>query len=399
MKVASAKEKKSVSAIIEELFSQREHRPLRQSAPHGSLLPNNKPSAKELQKAIADSVAQHLLTSSEWIADAISNIELYRYGESIFGDRIHHFEEEKKFLAEKFTPWLIKRILWHVGNGKNVRLVIDSGTTLNALFPLVARALRREAERFPNLNNLVILTNNVAGAECYMHFSRIPENALTPFGSETVQTLSDYIRCKLLPGTIQTRYVALIGKDTNEALLAEKAQADEAVFIGLIAGNWIRIDKERRYPIPLAREDGQVGFKETMVRVCDELYLPSPLGKLFVYHSLGEINDGLLKRGSPRYREVSIEEDKIRKINLVSTCRPNKRNILFTHSECVRTAYGISCLDEDGLPNSNTAIQDMLATVFRFDKWADLERKHQIQIEFPHDYTQEELFMGTFFSV
>src|SRR5262245_60726978 len=92
--------------------------------------PRSRPTTKQLQQEIANSVARHLQQNQEWINGVILDAQLYREGESIFGDRIAHFLEEKQLLAELFIRWLLKRVLRYLKQGRRVVLVIDSGTGL-----------------------------------------------------------------------------------------------------------------------------------------------------------------------------------------------------------------------------------------------------------------------------
>jgi hypothetical protein len=365
------------------------------------LEPHSRPTTKQLRQEIANSIARHLQENQDWINEVILDSELYREGESVFGDRIDHFLEEKQFLAARFTPWLLKRVLWHLKQDRSVIVVVDSGTSLYWIFRQLGPQLLSLIPKEPLLEKLVLMTNNIPGVDYYMTISRL--KPLTLPGSPGKVRLSDYVICKLLTGTVLTKYAAVNGRDTEIELRLQRKHARDAVFIGLLAGNWIHLHSpEPHYPSPLASGRDQVPFKKKLIDICDELYLPVPLGKIFLSSNVEEINRRLSNREGrdeerDPYGDVPVSEDKKHRIKLISTTRPSGQ-LLYTHSEVVRKIYlGRPGSTYDSFVSSE--IQKVPAMLFHFDGLANRSLAEQLEIEFPHGYTRDPDFMKEYFSV
>lgn len=100
------------------------------------------------------------------------------------------------------------------------------------------------------------------------------------------------IKCHLLPGVPLPIYSTVTGLETNEALerLRKKA-GDNAFFIGLVTGNWIRLRRsDPPCPVPLARGLGHRKFKQVLINQSDEVYVVTPLGKILVKVPPDEVN-------------------------------------------------------------------------------------------------------------
>jgi Ribbon-helix-helix protein, copG family len=357
--------------------------------------------AEQLRKIIATNIADHLLRNQGWITEAILDTQLYREGESVFGNRIDHFVDEKRFLAAEFTPWLVDRILSELKRGSKVFLVVDSGTTLYFFFRHLENELISRAERERGLENLVIITNNIAGVDSYMTISRL--HKFQPFGVSRRVSLSDFVTCKLLTGDVFTKYAAVTGEDTDRNLDLLRRGAQSAVFIGLVVGHWIWFDhKQQRYPTPLARGRGQVSFKQALMEACDELFLLSPLGKIFLNCTIEEINAGLKNRSggdeeNKPYEPANVPGHRTTRIKLVSTTRSDNR-ILYTHGERVK-AFCSPVVERVQDQAANTPIEDLKHLMLRFEPRVADSTQTAIDAEFPHEQTHDPEFMRKFFAV
>jgi hypothetical protein len=189
----------------------------------------------------------------------------------------------------------------------------------------------------------------------------------------------------------------------NEEIPLEKREPfKEPVFIGLVVGNWIRIsDVGLRHPIPLAREHprhGHVQFKEQMIAVSDELYVLSPLGKLFVGKTMDDVDRGLKMSGRQKYRGVPIDPKKERAMKLVSMTRPDG-NPLDKHSiKITALAQEVNEEIQKRFIEEND-IDKVPWILFPFDNLTGRSPKDQMEIEFPHRNTRHEEFLEEFFSV
>src|ERR1017187_9713189 len=368
------------------------------------LEPRSHPTMKQLREEIANSVARHLQENHDWINDVILDAQPYREGESIFGDRIDHFVEEKQFLAARFTSWLLKRILSYLRQGRQVVLVLDSGTTLYWIFRQLGPQLLNLAPKEPLLERLLLVTNNIPCVDFYMTISRL-KPFKRPDSAEEVG-LSDYINCKLLTGTVLAKYAAVTGNDTEKELEQQRAEFPDALFIGLVAGNWNRIDSRGpHHAIPLARGRGHGPFKKTLIKICDEIYVPAPLGKIFLTPGVDEVNHALgygegQGEDQAPYLEVPVsgdDYDKTACVKLVSTLRPSGQ-LLYTHSEIVKKTY-LARPDTNYEVFLTSNIEDIPVMLFQFDGLANRSLQKQVEIEFPHTSTRDPAFMQEYFSV
>jgi hypothetical protein len=397
IKEASRNEQKSVNKYIEDVIEACLTDKARSRVADRPL------SIQDVRQILTDRIAAYLVKSNDWIADALLDIQLYREAESTFGERIHHFEAEKKHLAEKFVPLLIKRILRILKSGTKVFLVIDSGTTTYWVFRQLEKELIRVGqEEDPTLRGLVIISNNMAGVHSYMAFSNL-KKTFVPKEESQKTTLSDFVACKVLTGRVLTDYAALTGDDTESALAEQRSDNQDAVFMGVVVGNWIQLPKgPSPHPVPLARDHQlhrHLEFKAKVIEVCNEVYVLSPLGKLFVNCSLVQINEGLQMSGrhAAAYRGVPVAAEKQNALKLVSTTRPSRTNVLFAHSSRVETLFPKENEELFRSFEEETDIEAVPSVLFEFDQLSALPADEQRKIEFPHEYTRQEGFMREFF--
>ncbi len=379
-----------------------------------------------VHKILGEGIARFLIKSREWVSEAILDIHLYKEAESIFGERILHFAEEKRFIAENFIPLLLKRVLRLLNQGRRVVLVVDSGTTTYWAFRQLERDLIEIAEKEdPIIKNLMIITNNLAGIESYVTFSRLNPFTLKGETSQTKTTISECVECKVLIGRVLPAYAALTGQETEAALADQKdalvkqekmawermagqiasgqtKEFRQPVFIGLVVGNWIRIhDAGLHHPIPLAREHTlhrHVQFKEQMIRVCDELYVLAPCGKIFVGKTMEDVNRGLEMSGRTNYLGVPIDQTKEKAMKLVSTIRPD--GCLLTKHSTKLSGLASEMTDEIRKRFvEEDDIEKVPWMLFPFNYLTGMTQDRQKEIEFPHRNTRTPKFLEEFFSV
>ena len=347
---------------------------------------------KEVQQSLVDAITKVLHTDTEWLTSALLNAEAARYEASLVGERTRHYKAEKSALAERFTPWLLSRAIGYINSGRQVRLIIDSGSGTLAFFKSLGTALRHAISRdHVDFNGLEIVTNNIAGAEAYMHYSRIEEHKLFISGSHIL--LSDYVPCHLLPGCVAAEYACCLGRDTIAAVDALKqGNHNQTLSIGLLAANWVRI--EGRTPRPLVHNPDQIEFKRYLLDVSDECYIPVPTAKIFLNRSVDTINTSFSGLTHRPYSEV----ESTRHATLVTSVRPST-DILFPFSEMLKAAYGCPSIKMGENPIATTTPIDVPAFLYEFEHSPVLDEESQIAVEFPHPYAQSRTFIRKFFFV
>lgn len=276
-------------------------------------------------------IYQKLKDDPSWAETALEKASLGEFSGTIFGKRIEEYKEEKKFIADRFIPILWKRIRYLIDKKKyHVYIFIDSGSTLFHLFRYIGRQITNSYDAnedwIKNRKMLTIITNNVPGITDLMRTAR--PHGMSPYSHVNTQ-------CMLLPGETLPAYWAVTGKETIEAIeeYANKAkQQRPAVIISITTGNWIRVRRSApACPNPIAFGDGHVDVKNKLIEVSNEIYVLSPLGKIFYNKPRKELIEGLelCKRDDERaagpFEEVWIDDQKAHNVKLVSTSRePNR---------------------------------------------------------------------------
>ena len=227
-----------------------------------------------------------MVNDPSWAHRALEAAKLLPYKDTLFGERTQHFKEEKEELATRFTPHLIKRCEALIEEGRrHVYLLIDAGTTLYPFFRIIGQETSKLWQRGEKwLEYLHLATNNLPGVEQLMLTGR-----QTQYGRYSKLAIED---CQLLPGVPLPIFASVAGEQTNEAILNLRRQAlakgdsDQPVFISLVVGNWIRIRRTTpRCPVPMARGIEHLKVKDTLIHIADEIFVISPLGKIFVNQS------------------------------------------------------------------------------------------------------------------
>ena len=364
----------------------------------------------EIRKHIVEAVASNLRTHTEWAQHTVQDMLLLAEGGSVFAERMEHFLDEKRYLANQLVPWLIERILFLLRGDLRIYLVIDSGTSLYWVFRVLDEKLREHLATDDKtrdlLKRLVILTNNTAGSFSYIAASNADrsDNSRLGGGKKGV-VLADHIKCQVLGGEIVTRYAATLGPETVTSLrrARENAPDSDVKFIGLLAGQWVRLDEKDHHPIALARGFGQSAFKREMLLHCDEVILISPLAKIF-HRPYAEICEGLCNDvsgksyvdvGEVDKSELSAEETQYwtdhwetfqtrsQAVRLVTTFRTKPDQALYAHSGRLQQLFGRWA--EPTQQSAHTDFSSLPHFHCRFDLPFGLnEWKEQCEIEFPH---------------
>lgn len=342
---------------------------------------------------IAKHIADFMTEDPHWAYRALEGAKLLPYTDTLFGERSKHFREEKAELAGRFTPYLLKRCETLITkHDRDVWLFVDAGTTLYHVFDIIGKETARLwQQREKWIDRFHLATNNLPGIEKLIQTGRKIPNA-----RYSGLAIDD---CRLLPGIPVPIFSAVAGSLTEDAIHSIKAQykdnPEKAVILSLVVGNWVRIRNTLpRCPVPMARGKQHLRVKQSFVEVSDEIYVISPLGKVFVDYSNQEVNSALGYKPNftdledAPYEEVDIDNDKAKIVKLVTTLR-EKTAILHRHSNCVEDALvpttgpGSIALDDF----SSCPIQDLPHLLFPFDKLPE-SRQEQIRHEFPHYHTR-----------
>lgn len=351
-------------------------------------------------KKLAEGIASELRENTTWAAEALDRAQIKPIRQSVFSERMGHFYAEKGAIAEYFTPMLIDRCQLLAENDTQVFLLIDSGTTLYPIFERLAKDLAsRKANGEEWIRNLRIVSNNLPGIETLMNEGRInPYDRYSPLAVE----------CHLLPGEPLPIYSAVTGEETNEALQnLEKKMGDQARFIALTTGNWVRLRRSHpNCPVPLARGKGHFAFKQILINISHEVYVVAPLGKTFIDVSPEDVNNALgfhprSKGQKQPYDEVQIGNEKAAVTRMVSTFRP-QGFMLATHGTKLCTLLDVPQDEEYEILRekfrNEKEIHQIPHILFKFNRLPD-DPWMQFKTEFPHKHTQHEKFIQRFFSV
>ncbi len=353
---------------------------------------------------LSEHIARQLVADPSWAHRALEAAKLLPYKDTLFGERSQHFKEEKEELAARFTPLLIKRCETLIEEDRrHVYLLVDAGTTLYPFFRIIGQETSKLWQRGEKwLEYLHLATNNLPGVEQLMQTGR-----RTQYGRYSKLAIED---CQLLPGVPLPIFASVAGEQTNEAIRKLRNQAlaepnrDKPVFISLVVGNWIRIRRTKpNCPVPMARGKEHLAVKETLIHNADEVFVISPLGKIFVKQSKEEVNDALgfdpsstdPERSS--YNEVTIDNKLAQRVKLVSTTRQPLR-ILHRHSNSVEDSFDEFRNEIDEESFVKTTIEELPHLLFPFNKLPN-NRYGEFEIEFPHYHSRTKQKFLKMFSV
>jgi len=211
---------------------------------------------------------------------------------SYFDIRNRHFSAEKRFICLKALDRISKSEQeWrkeHKDKKRTLYLLIDSGSTVYPIFELLCE-YRNFKDTF---KDVVIYTNNIRGISKISDYARKNDR----------KDQSIIYKCKAIPGEIEEKYAAIVGKPAVEYLegLLELIYCDEfvqaslsesqelskiqklsklnekAIIVSLITGNYI----STREGI-LWRGDFHGELKYNLISNSHHIYVLSPLGKIF----------------------------------------------------------------------------------------------------------------------
>jgi hypothetical protein len=289
---------------------------------------------RDISRPLSKDISENLAKDSRWASEAMERAKLGAHGQTVFGERVGHFLDEKNFLAEMFTTMILARCAKLSERVDRVYLVIDSGTTLYPFFGSIGEEIvRRRENRETWIDKLEIVTNNLPGVEALIASGRRnPRNRFSPLE----------VKCQLLPGEPLPVYAAVTGESTVSALHWLRGHAKSSYFLALMTGNWLRIGpRGLRCPLALARGKGHLDFKQALIECANETFVVTPLGKIWVKADLAHINDSLGLATNHRdldkqaYEEVTIRPEIAERVKLVSTSRGQDRVLssLYHHLE------------------------------------------------------------------
>jgi hypothetical protein len=346
---------------------------------------------------VADSVARQLSKNVNWASDALEKANIKPVAQTLFAERWGHFRKEKEFIANNFIHLLLRRLRMLASEKSKIYLIIDSGTTL---YPLFKKLGQETVNCYLNkeewIKKVSVITNNLPGVDSLMKHGRIqPNNRYSELA----------IDCRILPGVPLPVYSAVTGEETTDALNNYKTKCvNNCYFMGLITGNWIRVRRsEPPCPVPLARGTGHKEFKQAIINACDELYVVSPLGKLFVGPGPEELNEILnfdVQFKNPDwqpYNEVDINDEKAKTVSLITTSREKNRVLSYLSERLKeRLRFNENILQECLITDMGNNIGVSNHIILPFDELPK-HRWEEIEIEFPHPHTRKKRFMEKFF--
>ena len=352
---------------------------------------------------MANLLKQSLVEDTKWFTVGLQKSVLFPYKSTIFGARSNHFREEKEQIAEQFCQQLIPYVEERLVRDKfeQIFLIIDSGTTLYPFFSILGRMALRDRLRDVRpqwLDRVEVITNNFPGVLRLIEAGR-------PESGSNDRTTKMPVTCSIVAGQLLTEYVAITGEDAIASLqkiVEDRRRAySKCHFISLVTGNWIRLrTTDPVCPVPLARGNGHLEFKQAVMHIADEVCVVSPLGKIFTEESLTFVND-LLELPSrdgtaPAYREINTEDVKFpvdpHKIRLVTSVRTSEESILRGHAVAVATRFGLYALPTIHKFRQSSA---RLPVFVKYDP-ASTDSALQKQEEFPHPATRRAAFFRIF---
>lgn len=353
----------------------------------------------ETSREIANSVAKNLQSDPDWARQALESAKILPYQDTIFGERSRHFQAEKQELAKQFTRYLLARCQKFADDERDVFLLIDSGTTLFPFFDHIAKLVANCRSRGENwVDRLHIVTNNLPGFEQLMKSGkRAPSDRHSRLA----------IQCRLLGGEALPEFAAVAGAKTLASIRSLRSEPGvvEPIFISLIVGNWIRLSETQpQVPIPMVSDTDHHDVKKALMEISDEIYVVSPLGKVFVNQNVADINAAFKAgvrtvdvRSYRPYGDLDISTDIAAKVRLITTKRADLVRLLFTHSVKIESALTMHALVKDSV-FATLPLASVPHLSFPFSPVGASTDRHfaEFETEFPHEYTRNEEVLRMF---
>lgn len=259
-----------------------------------------------------------------------------------FSQRMIHLGAEKEYIAHHFCKMLFDRCRRLVDDEeKHIHLLIDSGTTLVPFFDYLAEGCieaERSGEQWILDRRFNLVTNNLVGIGRLIKFDSAKANDFRQF----------VIPCEILPGNVQSGYLAATGQATLNAIHEIRSHNENSIIISLVTGNMVLLRHDAPHcPVPMARGVVHPPIKKALLDVSDEAFVIAPLVKMMIDANT-EVNDlEYTKEGDQKFIAVQIQEVAER-IKLVSTTR-GRESVLYALSERVRNLLDVhvSGIDSD----------------------------------------------------
>lgn len=229
--------------------------------------------------------------------------------ENQYFTRRRHFATEKALLARELVKKLLPAIIDNARHDQNgvghINIVLDSGTTITPIFPLLFRL------GIPNLRDvpLRVFTNNLAGID---EIHRIDPNEICVLAEDSF---------RLIGGTPLSMYRATTGNETQESLkifLQEPPHSGCQITIGVLTANWFLVGAGLDRISLCARGRGHHDFKRFVVENSHYVLLVAPLGKILPLNSVDELNSLIQGHGDP-YTTITPDT---KKTVLLTSFRP-----------------------------------------------------------------------------
>jgi hypothetical protein len=285
--------------------------------------------AAKITTEISESISQQLIDNPSWL-DRFMDETGVTYRASVYGKRIGHFFYEKRRIAKEAVDKVEEYL--HKNESTQYCLLIDSGTTTYPVFQEITNRLHHKTTRELWRSRVCIVTNNIPGMQYLMKNGKDDPN-------------DDYseliIDCFLVPGKPLSVYAAITGNEARKWLLGLgellsnwKRDDMKVEVLGFVTGNYMARHEAhgRKDYYPVARGEGHVEIKKTIVEISDEVFLLSPLMKFSFagVDLLNRVNGFDIDRSeedrakqNPRrvkYEEIPMADDKKR--TFFTTKRP-----------------------------------------------------------------------------
>lgn len=353
---------------------------------------------------ISNKIAKKLIDDPSWV-EKFTDESGTSYLGSVFGDRMGHFQYEKKDLAKKVIDILEEEML--ANREMKYCLLIDSGTTMFSIFCEICERVLKESnpkkgdfEKFCTWNNRVfIITNNLPGVQYLMKHCKDKSDEYSDL----------FIKCLLLPGEPLPVYAAVTGPETSNCLQAkyirktireklEVTKDEEYKIISFIASNYMVRHPSQRNDIgdsycPVARGGGHFELKTEFAKLSEKIYLISPLTK-FSFATCEQLNylNGfdIDEIDNPKGAKYNPDKVMYREIDLSNEEYKRKCTYFITDREKTDLFLGFAQKLKKELIKSYGSDKVIIATDFKIEKFITVDKSNdsyrdfEIVKEIPH---------------
>jgi hypothetical protein len=301
-----------------------------------------------------------------------------------YTDRGTHFAEEKQILAnqlvEKYLPLAISEACeaYKVAaqtDPSGVVIIIDSGTTLAPIFPIIKKhGFSKEIGIEPE--NIEIYTNSLSGVD--------------EFNKANVQPQFPVDNLFLIGGRPLASYRATTGSTTIEELdrLSQNCLSSSKVIVAVLTANWITTTPGYEELHLCAKGPGHLEFKDKVQSISHKVVVVSPLGKILRDREAHTINKIMTSLSLEKYKSIELVSEDVeigsetpmrKEVVLLTTFRRNAGSFLYEHSKELYDTHNNS--------GAKVAPSYRLADKEPKPRYTPRgSREDQRQIEMPHDY-------------